>query len=48
MPTLPFDQVASTFCPVLLNPLALPFNQSMTAFPANASDLSPTVGQPVE
>src|SRR5678816_686081 len=50
MPTLPVDQAALTSVdPVaVVNPLARPFSQSITALGANRSGASPTVTQPCD
>ena len=50
IPTLPVDQNAVTvsFPVLLLNPFALPHNQSTTALGANDSFFPPTVGEPSE
>src|SRR5687768_16131851 len=50
MPTLPVDHGArtSSLPSRVVNALARPFNQSMTAFGASRSGASPTVGHPCE
>ncbi len=50
MPTLPVVHVATTSSvpSIVVNPLARPFSQSMTAFGASRSTGPPTVGHPSE